>query len=477
MREAFIKLRRGLASAERVIFAALLIPAFLCTASKAGEEFRRGVVLESVACQESAGQAYALFLPSSYSAEKRWPILYAFDPAARGRVPVERFREAAEKYGYIVVGSNNSRNGPVKASLEALDAMWRDTHSRFAVDDERVYMTGFSGGARVALQAATLCEKCVAGVIACGAGFDQASPHTKSMGFAVFATVGVDDFNYPELAELNLQLERIGVPRRVATFEGGHSWPPAELCDEALLWMELQAMQGGRRAKDEAFIRDSFDKAVKRAHWLSEQKKFYEAYALYQSLAESYRGLIETGEVERRATELKASKEVKERIREERSQLERQRGLGAEVVRLAQRLNNPEERDNALSDLRRLLADLRKKGEGAEDTGERRVARRTLRQAFAQFYEGGTIKYAKDRQAARQQLEVAAEVAPRDPAVFYQLAILYAQGGEKRKALDALRRSVENGLKDPALIEGNKELARLRDEAEYRKIIDALKTK
>jgi tetratricopeptide (TPR) repeat protein len=475
MTEAFKKLERLLMSGRRVLFAALLLVLFFHPSR--AEEIARGVVLERVACQETSGQTYALFLPSSYSTGKRWPVVYAFDPAARGRVPVERFKEAAEKYGYIIVGSNNSRNGPVKASIEAFDAMWRDTHARFAIDDERVYTTGFSGGARVASLAATLCEKCVAGVIACGAGFNQAYPPTKSTRFAVFATVGVDDFNYPELAELGVQLERNGIPHRVATFEGGHAWPPAELCDEALLWMELQAMQRGRKAKDEALVRDSFDKAMERARALSEQKKFYEAYALYQSLAESYKGLIETTAVESKAAELKASREVKERIKEERSQLERQRALGAEVVRLAQLLNNADERNNALADLRRLLADLRKKGEAAEDTGERRVARRTLRQAFAQFYEGGTIEYAKDRQAARQQLEVAAEVAPREAAVFYQLAILYAQGGEKRKALDALRRSVENGLKDPALIEGNKELARLRDEAEYRKIIDTLKTK
>src|SRR5205085_3166364 len=70
-----------------------------------------GTVIERVSCRADAGQSYALFLPSRYTPQQHWPIIYCFDPGARGRVPVERFKEAAEKYGVIVAGSNNSRDG------------------------------------------------------------------------------------------------------------------------------------------------------------------------------------------------------------------------------------------------------------------------------------------------------------------------------------------------------------------------------
>lgn len=479
MAEALSKLHKLLPAGERIFFAALaaaLLLIVFCDSSKA-DELSRGVVIEKIACRDDAAQSYALFIPESYTPERKWPVLYAFDPLARGRVPVERFKEAASKYGYIVVGSNNSRNGPLKPALDAFDAMWRDTHARFMIDDNRAYTTGFSGGARVASLAAIACQGCVAGVIACGAGFNRAYPPSKNTSFVVFATVGVDDFNYPELAELDVELEKNGIPHRVATFEGGHAWPPAELCAEALEWLEIQAMRRGRRLKNEALARELFDKSLKRARIFEEQKKAYEAYGLYQSLAANYKGLLETGEVERKAAELKASKEIRERIREEKAQLERQRTIAAGLVELTRLFSNPEERNTALGDLRRRVAELRKKAEAAEDTGERRVARRALRQTYAQFYEAGTIEFARDRQAGKEQLEIAAEIAPRDPSVFYQLAILYAQGGEKRRALEALKRSVENGLKDPALIEGNQDLSRLREEAEYQKIIDALKTK
>jgi hypothetical protein len=392
-------------------------------------------------------------------------------------VPVRRFQDAAEKYGYVIVGSNNSRNGPIKVATVAFEAMWNDTHARLAIDNGQVYATGFSGGARVANFVATLCENCVAGVISCGAGFNQAYPPTRQTSFAVFATVGVDDFNYPELVELNATLEKYSIPHRVATFDGSHSWPPAELCAEAIEWMEIRAIKTGRRAKNEALIHELFGQALKRARALEEQKKGYEALASYQSLIMNFKGLEETGDVERRVAELKASKEITERAKEEKAEVEKQRALTNELLGFARTARDPDQRFHALGDLRVRAAELRKKAEAADDTSERRVARRSLRQVYAQFYEAATIGSANDRQAAKAQLEIAAEVAPHDPSIFYQFAILYAQDGEKRRALEALRSAVDYGLKDVSLIEGHKEFDRLREEVEYRKIIDKLKTK
>ena len=70
-----------------------------------------------------AAQSYALYLPSAYSGDRRWPIIYCFDPGARGPVPVRLFR-AAEKYGYILVCSNNSHNGPWEPINRAMQAVW-----------------------------------------------------------------------------------------------------------------------------------------------------------------------------------------------------------------------------------------------------------------------------------------------------------------------------------------------------------------
>src|ERR1051326_1467330 len=127
-----------------------------------------GVVHPSVAVSGDPSNSYALYLPSNYSAQKHWPLLLVFDPFGRGETGVKLFHEAAEKYGLIVVGSNNSRN--FQDPSEAIRLLWADVKERYAINPRRIYTAGLSGGARVAASIALACKSCVAGVIANGAG-------------------------------------------------------------------------------------------------------------------------------------------------------------------------------------------------------------------------------------------------------------------------------------------------------------------
>ena len=209
----------------------LWILAAVASCGLAAEELPKGRVVERVVCNGNSSQSYALYLPPAYSAERAWPILYCLDPLARGSVPVERFRNAAGRAGFIVAGSNNSRNGPNDLAREAIQWLLTDTHERFVIDDSRVYVAGFSGGARLALAWAGSAR--IAGVIACGAGFGG-SQIPKQVPLRIYATAGVDDFNYDEVYAMSRELSRRGIPQRFAEFAGGHDWLPETLTTEAL---------------------------------------------------------------------------------------------------------------------------------------------------------------------------------------------------------------------------------------------------
>ncbi|MFY9724740.1 MAG: hypothetical protein WAJ87_04555 [Bryobacteraceae bacterium] len=216
----------------------------LCVAALSGialadEEIPKGRVVERVVCGGNQSQTYALYLPAAYSRAHTWPILYCLDPGARGRAPVERFHMAAERAGFIVAGSNNSRNGSVDVAREAIHWLLTDTHERFVIDESRTFVAGFSGGARLALAWAD--NGHVAGVIACGAGFGDAIP--KDVPFRVYATAGVDDFNYDEVNAMSRELSRRGVPQRFAEFAGGHEWLPETLTGEALDFLSGRLQQ------------------------------------------------------------------------------------------------------------------------------------------------------------------------------------------------------------------------------------------
>src|SRR5258708_10371935 len=127
-----------------------------------------GAVHASVAVAADPSNSYALYLPSAYSPAKHWPLLLIFDPFARGEVSVKLFHDAAEKYGFILVGSNNSSN--FKDPSTAIRLLWADVREHYAIDPRRIYTAGLSGGARVASSVALACKNCIAGVIANSAG-------------------------------------------------------------------------------------------------------------------------------------------------------------------------------------------------------------------------------------------------------------------------------------------------------------------
>lgn len=442
-------------------------------------ELPRGKLIERVSVKHDPAQSYALYLPSNYTPEKRWPILYCFDPSARGAIPVERFRAAAERYGWIVAGSNNSRNGPLKPSLAATAAMWDDTHARLSVDARRIYTTGFSGGARNAVRVGFLCRDCLAGVIACGAGFPVEIEPSASVPFPVFALAGTNDFNFPELKRLSELLAKFSIPHRFEVFDGGHEWPTAELCTEAVEWMEIQAMKSARRQRDEQLLEQLWTRRTAQARAFEESRKPVEAHRIYRALSADFAGLRETNEPERKAAQLRETKEVKRALEEENAQVRQQQRKTSELVALLDKRQDPDEGAIAAVDFRRSIADLRKTARGAVDTGERRVARRILHQMFAHYYEGALNQRERgdNYSLAAATLEIAAEIAADNPHVFYELARTYALNRERRKALEALKKAVGKGFDDAARLDAEEAFKQIRGAPEYKEILDTLNRK
>ena len=468
------------------------------------QEFAAGQLIERVACKADQSQSYALFLPSNYKPDRKWPIIYCFDPGARGSLPVERFKEAAEKYGYIVVGSNNSRNGPGVPLDAIINTLWEDTHARLAIDGARIYTAGFSGGARVACAVGYMSKGKVAGVIACGGGFPQNILPSRSIPFVFFGAAGMDDFNLIEVKRLAKSLEEFDIPSRVSIFEGGHDWASAEVCMEAVEWMEIQAIKAGRREKDGSLIEALFNKRSEKAR-SQEAANIYAAYLGYEAIARDFKGLRDVAEFEKKTAELKDSKEVKQHVKQEKDAELKQERRTKELYALRRIAFGPEPRNAggydessaavqpgagaqqdlsessddrlaAARELKRILTELRKKSEEIESSADRAVARRVLNQFFVQAYElAAMLRHRGDHKLAAANLEMAALIRPENPRVFYNLASAYSLNKEKRKAIEALKRAVERGFNDAAEIERNKEFDTLRQEAEFKRIVEELK--
>ena len=332
----------------------------LAAAVAYGQDLPRGQIIDSVRCLTAPAQQYALYIPSNYSPVRQWSAIFAFDPGARGRVGVERFQAAAEKYGYIVAGSLNSRNGPWEPSLEAAKAMMGDVMRRFSIDSKRIYTAGQSGGARVALGIALESGQ-IAGVFASSAGFPDEVQ--KIVPFPIFGKTAVDDFNYLELKALD---RVVTTPHRVVVTEGGHAWMSSETAVEAVGWMEVQAMKSGRRARDGEMLDRIFGERV--AH-VNAQKDSLDAVQALESLAADFQGLKDVSKFAQRAAALRNQKDVKREIAEDHLAEQREAKQTNEIYAL---------RGENMGVLKARVMELSRQAKSPDDSTDRRIARRIL---------------------------------------------------------------------------------------------------
>lgn len=412
--------------------------------ANAGADVQTGQIIDRIVCMADPSQSYAAYLPSNYSKVRAWPILYCFEPLARGRIPIEQYREAAERFGWIVVASWNSRNGPMRVSLDAGTAMWRDTHDRFRIDDRRVYASGFSGGARIATLVAVSCGGCIAGVIGCGAGFPETALKIESLKpeqlrFVYFATIGLEDYNFSELIELEPLLDKLGLTHDIARFDGAHQWAPSVLLVEAVGWMEVEAMRSGARAVDRKLVESLYSEGLARARAHESSGRAADAWRQFATLQRQFAGLRDTAEAAAGAKALAGNRLVREALKNDRDEVKQQNRLASEAATWAAARQDRDTRVEAIAEFRRCVAALRAKANASEDSSERRVSRRTINLLFANYYEGGLgAAQTGDHSKAIAMFELASEVAPQRPGPLLALAGERFASGDRKRALEAL---------------------------------------
>jgi tetratricopeptide (TPR) repeat protein len=438
-------------------------------------ELPRGRIVEKVVCKDSPGQAYALYLPTGYTPERRWPILYAFDDRWHGKEVAELFQRAAESYGWIVVSSwNTASDGPLEPNVAASRALWADTHARFRLDDGRVYVAGLSGTVRLSCLLALAAPGTVSGVIGASAGYPVGVEPKQGDPITFFGTYGDRDFNYYEVRNLDGKLAAAGLAHRVEPFAGGHQWPPEELAAHAVGWMEMQAMKAGRRAKAPAVVETLWQADEARAREAAAAGRLEDARHTWEAMAADYAGLRDTAPAVQAAAALAASDAYRQELRARAVRDQRDRLLLARAPEILGRIapgHDPISVKEMAAALR--IAELRERAASA-DPEERRAADRVLNTYLVQatFYLPRDYVEKKQYDRALFLLTLATEITPREPELWLDIAAVHARRGKEGReaALAALRKAVSLGLDTPARLE-DPSFASLRTDDGYRQLL------
>jgi len=208
--------------------------------------------IDSVRCKTDPSQSYALYMPAKGS-KQAMPVIYFFDPHGAGSLPVKKYRALADAYGFILVGSNNSKNGNDWTTTENI---WQhlsdDTRGRLKLDPRRIYTVGFSGGAKVASYIA-IQHPGIAGVIAGGAGLPD-GVQAGDFPFSFTAIAGQGDMNLTELVAVTGDLDKTRTRHRILFFDGKHEWATVNSMGLAFAGLQFDAMKAGIIPKDNFFV-------------------------------------------------------------------------------------------------------------------------------------------------------------------------------------------------------------------------------
>jgi tetratricopeptide (TPR) repeat protein len=448
------------------------------------QAFPAGHLTGSVVSRANPSQRYAVYIPSSYRPDRPVPVLFIMDFRGRGRVAAEVFRPAAEKYGWILMSSNNTASDESpEPSLAALKTMWTDAHDLFSVDPRRLYLAGLSGTARTATWIANQLKDTVAGVIGASAGFSPELEPSRDLSFLYFGTGGDADYNYWEMRSLERRLTELDVPHRMEYFAGPHGWMPSSLAMAALRWMELRAMKAGARSVDPALVEDAWWQGLQEVEALRESGRSAAATRRLMAMARDYSGLRSADDmatISRLRLEVGTEPWLPSAIEAEgaaaashKARIDAAMAIIAKAFpRFASVAIEP-----VAATLNRLGVPQLLAFAGGPDQPAALDARRILSELDVQtgFYLPNAALLAGQDARAAFYLDLAKAINPQDAHAWYLRASVAARGGRTAEALELLSRAVSLGFRTLNAVETDRAFDPLRGRREFEALVSRIR--
>jgi predicted esterase len=433
-----------------------------------------GRLTERIVSPSDTLRSYALYIPTSFDSSRTWPVLMLMDPRGRATIPLERVKPAAERFGWILMSSYDTRSDdPDAKNVEAANAMLADAQAALHPDTKRFYFAGFSGTARLAWDFAASLEGAIAGIIASGAGLQQKPEWLLTPGFpklAFFGTAGYTGFNYDEVRALEPWLEQAGLAWRTRYFEGGHEWMPDTLFAEAVAWLELEAMRDSLETVRASFVDSMFTTANVRAVRAPDAMT---AWQRDREIVRDFRGLRDTHDAAARADSIAGTDDWKRR-------LELRNDVAADAKRydvvlalfLRDLANSAQPPSVAYAMSRLEIEKLKKEATKSDDPERANAAKRRLESTFvsASFYTPNAALAGGRPAFALLMLDVAERIHPDRPNVQLGRARALTALDRRKEAVEALRKAMRDGVGVHAIATDSSFLP-LRDFPAFRELI------
>lgn len=417
------------------------------------EIFQTGTVIPAITCRSNPALSFALYLPSEYDTARKFPAIIFFDPHASGEFVLKKYQHLADEFHFILVGSNDSKNGLTLAETNTIaGSLISEVQNRFAALDH-ISLAGFSGGAKVALSSASISHS-VRDVIYCGAATPvTALPSTTSfLGFA-----GVDDVNYSDLVAFDRSWNATNRNHFLIEWTGKHEWPDSAVFRDAFRWIEFDMMRDRTIPVSVAAI-DEWKTSV--------EKKFaktsdpLQQAMLQQQMVSFLNGLADVSANRNHYRQMVASSAF------QNAQQQKENILQSETVKKQEYITALQSKD--LNWWAHEIDLLKSKHDPS--------SQRLLGFISLACYSVSTASVRQNHFAlAEQTLAVYKLADPENADQPFISACLYARQGKNGEAIESLREAVQLGLNDVSKIQREPDLQSLQADPRMQALLEKMK--
>jgi hypothetical protein len=440
-------------------------------------DFRTGGIIDNVSVKDS-NETFALYLPSQFNKNEPASIVFIFDPAARGKVGIKPFIEAAETYNYILVCSNDSRNGPFETNIDIINRLFESVFASFLLNEDRIYTAGFSGGSRLAATAAVLSKK-ITGVIACGAGFSSYILHKpmERKEFSYVGLIGEQDMNYQEMLSAQDWLDGLQMYNELFINGDEHNWPSSGQILKAFDWLELEAFRKYQKPINWFDVKKVYQRFYDEARASESQNKIESAVWEYQRLQRNFDYYYTLDSISEKVTKLKATSEYRTQVRERMSlkteEATMRRGF---VNRFASEIKKKPP-ILKVKWWQKKLDKLREEYLLSEDRQKQLLGIRVSNMIYSLAIESANIHLQdKDYNKSLYCHQVLAELQPKGSYPIFLIAKDYAQLNMEDETFEYLERAISMGFSEKKYILKATEFYRYRSSEWFKNLIENMKT-
>ncbi len=421
--------------------------------------YKPGTFVYKINCRTDQTQTYAAYFPVSYQPNAEFPVIIVFDAHARGKMVVHKFQKAADEFGYIVVVSNNAKNG-LKTINNTLNALFDDVFFRFKIDKRRVYTAGFSGGARIASSVA-IYKGGIEGVLAIAGGLPKVGQEITQM-FNYAAIVGEVDFNYLELKALDKQMNNIGFPHSLTISKNGHEWPNKKRLSASIEWFEIMGMKKGIVPVNDNLIRNYTENMADSVNNFLLKGKVYRAKQLYEQFLstidglfdistyqKSYEVLLKNPNIKIQEAEIKASDKIETDKQQHYIALFKQQSFS-----------------KLLNEVNRLKSDTQAKNKLKSNRAKRLLNYMSM---LSYIFTDGAIK-STDLQLAEKYLNLYKKVDTDNPDRYFFEACISATKNKEKETLSNLQKAIKFGFFDVNRLQSENYFTNIRKHTDFKDI-------